>query len=600
MEKAVLTGNEAVSRGFWEGGGVIASSYPGSPTVDILESLKKYPDIDSDWGTNEKVAFEIAMGASFAGARALVSMKHVGINIASDPFMTFTQIKTKGGFLLVVGDDPGLTSSQNEQDSRFWGKFANIPVLDPATPQEVKDYTIRALTISEQFNTPVLLRLTSRLCHCRGIVSLNERTEFKPTGFEEDQARYCMLPPYANEAQYFMKDRIEKLGSFNNDFELNTLEEKENTNTLIITSGIPYEVLKELNPKASILKLAMIWPLPIEKIRGLAARYEKVIVLEELMPFMEDTLKAEGINVIGKILFPFTGELTVETISKGLAAHGLMEKSLDHNNTLLTEDIEKASIPRTPMLCAGCPHRPIYHILKMAKALVMGDIGCYSLGILEPFEVHKTNISMGASLGVALGVAKTHKKLGIKKPVVATIGDGTFFHSGMTGFVQLAQAKENITVIVLDNRTTAMTGGQVTPTTGDYFKEKNLYSISIPEVLKSFGIEDITIVDQFKYKETKEAILAAMKRDNLSVVVATRPCALNYKIKEAHFYVDDKICISCRSCIRVNCPPISMKVYPGKQKKNSFIAPDMCVGCSVCSQVCPVGAIKRSTPKSEE
>lgn len=600
MEKAVLTGNEAVSRGFWEGGGAMASSYPGSPTVDILESLKKYNDVDSEWGTNEKVAFEIAMGGSLAGARSLVSMKHVGINIASDPFMTFTQIKTTGGFLLVVGDDPGLASSQNEQDSRFWGKFANIPILDPATPQEVKDYTIRALEISEQFNTPVLLRLTSRLCHCRGIVSFGERKEIKPAGFEEDQKRYCMLPPYATEAQFFMKERIEKLESFNNIFDLNLLEEKENSKTLIITSGMAYEVLKEINPDASILKLAMIWPLPIEKIKNLSVNYEKIIVIEELMPFIEDTLKANGINAAGKKFFPFTGEFTVETISKGLSDCGVLEVKPATDDKFPLENIKDSIIPRSPMLCAGCPHRPIYDILKMSKALVMGDIGCYSLGIYEPFEVHKTNISMGASLGMALGVAKTHKKLGINKPIVATIGDGTFFHSGMTGFVQLAQAKENITVIVLDNRTTAMTGGQLTPTTGDYFKEENLYSINIPEVLKSFGIEDITVVDQFKYKETRSAILAAMKRDNLSVIVTTRPCALNYKIKEPHFYVDENICISCRSCIRVNCPPINMKLYPGKQKKNSYINPDMCVGCSVCSQVCPVGAIKRSSPESEE
>lgn len=600
MKKAVLTGNEAVSRGFWEGGGTIASSYPGSPTVDILESLKKYKDLDSEWGTNEKVAFEIVMGASFAGARSLVSMKHVGINIASDPLMTFTQTKTKGGFLLVVGDDPGLTSSQNEQDSRFWGKFANIPVLDPATPQEVKDYTISALNISEQFNTPVLLRLTSRLCHCRGIVSLGERKEIRPSGFKEDQMRYCMLPPYSTESQYFMKKRIEKLEIFNNNLDLNLLEEKENSKTLIITSGMPYEILKEISPEASILKLAMVWPLPIEKIKNLAVKYEKVIVIEEIAPFIEDTLKANEIQVVGKEYFPFTGEFTLETIRKGLVDCEVLESELETDNKLSLENIKYSSIPRTPMLCAGCPHRPIHHILKMSKALVMGDIGCYSLGIFEPFEVHKTNISMGASLGMALGVAKTHKRLGINKPVVATIGDGTFFHSGMTGFVQLAQSKENITVIVLDNRTTAMTGGQITPTTGDYFKEENLYSINIPEVLKSFGVEDITIVDQFKYKETKEAILASMKRDNLSVIITTRPCALNYKIKKPHFYVDENICISCRSCIRVNCPPISMKLYPAKQKKNSYIDSDMCVGCSVCSQVCPVGAIKISSPKSEE
>lgn len=590
--KAVLTGNEAVSRGFWECGGIIASSYPGSPTVDILESLKKYEEIDSEWATNEKVAFEIGMGASFAGARTLVSMKHVGVNIASDPFMTFTETETNGGFLLVVGDDPGLTSSQNEQDSRLWGKFANIPILDPSTPQEVKNLTKIGLELSEEFHTPVLLRLTSRLCHCRAVVELSDRNEVNPYGFKEDQKKYCMLPPYSNAQQYFMKERMEKLEDFNNDFSLNIFEEAD-ADTLIITSGMPYEVLKELSPKASILKLAMVWPLPIDRIKKIVSKYKKIIVIEEMMPLIEETLRVNGISAQGKAYFPFTGEFTVKTIEDGLVKAGIIKSS----PKVVVE--KTALVSRTPMLCAGCPHRPIYSILKAAKALVMGDIGCYSLAVQEPFEVHKTNISMGASLGSALGMAKIYKRMEIDKPIVATIGDGTFFHSGMTGFVQLAQSKENITVIVLDNRTTAMTGGQITPTTGDYFKEENLYSLNISEVLRSFGITDITEIDQFKYKETKETILAAMKREGLSVIIATRPCALNYKVKEPYFYVDESICIGCRSCIKVNCPPISMKLYDGKNKKNSFIDPDMCVGCSVCSQVCPVGAIKRSSERTD-
>ena len=592
--KTLLTGNEAVSRGFYEAGGILATSYPGSPTVQILDSLKKYEEIYSQWGINEKVALEIAMGGSFAGARSMVSMKHVGINIASDPLMTFTEIKTKGGFLLVVGDDPGLSSSQNEQDSRFWGKFANIPTLDPSNSQDVKDYVIEGLRISEEFNTPVLLRLTSRLCHCRAVVELGERQEHEIEGFVEDQARYCMLPPNSNKQQYFMKERMEKLEKYNNSYSLNTLEKTNNNDTLIITSGLSYENLKELNTNISILKLAMIWPLPIEKIKTLSKEYKKVIVIEESLPFIEEALKANGIKVEGKEHFSFTGELTSEAIYNGLvnaAAYKptVNKKPIAANSTLVS---------RTPMLCAGCPHRPLFHILKSIKATVFGDIGCYSLGIFEPFEVHKTNISMGASLGIALGVAKVHSRIGKTNPIVATIGDGTFFHSGMTGFLQLASVKENITVIVMDNRTTAMTGGQVTPTTGNYVKENGLHSVQIPEILTTFGIKDITIVDQFNYKETKESIQSAMKREGLSVIVATRPCALNFKIKSPHYYVDETICISCRSCIKTNCPPISMKLYPGKAKKNSYINPNMCVGCSVCSQVCPVGAIKLSEQKN--
>ncbi len=589
MKKVIITGNEAVSRGFWEAGGTIASSYPGSPTVSILESMKAYTEISSEWASNEKVAMEIAIGGSIAGARSLVSMKHVGINIASDPFMTFTQIKTKGGFLLIVGDDPGLSSSQNEQDSRFWGKYANIPILDPSTPQEVKDYVKDGLKISEEFNTPVLIRLTSRLCHSRGLVELEDRLDVPVIGFEEEQGRYSMLPPYANKAQIFMKERIDKLQEYNNANERNRLE-KNNSKVLVITSSLCYENLKEINPTVDILKLAMVWPLPINYIKDISKDYEKILVLEETLGFIEEELLINGIRAEGKKYFSFTGEMTIEAVKEGLAKASLISYS---KKTLELS----TSVPRTPMLCTGCPHRPTFDILKKLKATVIGDIGCYSLGILEPFEVHKTNISMGASLGMALGVAKAQRLSGNPKPIVATIGDGTFFHSGMTGFMQLADSKENITVIVMDNRTTAMTGGQITPTTSKYFTEYDTHGVDISEVLKSFGIQDITIVDQFKYKETKDVISQAMKREGLSVVIATRPCALNFKIKKPHFYVDEDVCIGCRSCIKTNCPAISMKLYEGKTKKNSFIDPDMCVGCSVCAQVCPVGAIKSSAPE---
>jgi indolepyruvate ferredoxin oxidoreductase alpha subunit len=596
LSNKILTGNEAISRGFWEGGGMIATSYPGSPTVQILDSLKQYEEIYSDWGTNEKVAMEIAMGASIAGARTMVSMKHVGVNIASDPFMTFTQTKTKGGLILVVGDDPGLTSSQNEQDSRFWGKFANIPILDPSTPQEAKDFAMEGLKLSEKFNTPVLIRIMSQLCHSRAAVELGSREEFIPQGFVPEQGRYSMLPPYSNIQQYFMKERMEKLQIFNEEYEYNYLEEGKGKDFLILTSGIIYESLKELElENISILKLGMIWPMPIEKIKKLSTEYTNIIVLEELLPFMEDELKINGIAAKGKEYFSFTGGLTIEDIKRGLKKAGVL---IDYTD--VDSPKEEEIITRTPMLCSGCPHRPIFHILKANNAMVIGDIGCYSLGINEPFEVHKTNISMGASLGMALGVATVHSKINKEKPIVATIGDGTFFHSGMTGFIQLARTTQNITVIVMDNRTTAMTGGQNTPTTGEYFKEELGYHASIPDILKSFGIVDITVVDQFKYNETKEVIHNAMKRPGLSVVVTTRPCALNFKIKSPHFYVDEDICISCKNCIRTNCPPISMKMYPGKKKKNSYINPDMCVGCSVCSQVCPVGAIKCSAEKEQK
>ncbi len=589
-----MTGNQAVARGFWEAGGVVASSYPGSPTVEILDSLKEYKEIQSKWATNEKVALEIAMGGSFAGARSMVSMKHVGVNIAADPFMTFTQIKTNGGFLLVVGDDPGLSSSQNEQDTRFYGKFANCVVLEPATQQEVKDYVIMGLDISERFNTPVILRLTSRLCHSRGIVQLGKRNKVKVEGFKEDQSRYCMLPPYANEQQYFMKDRLQSLVE-SKDMEDLILFEGDKKDVLIITSGFCHKVVKELNLNADILKLGIVYPLPIKQIKDVVQNYKRVIVVEELLGFVQDNLKLLDIPTEGKEYFSFTGEYNIENLKEAFQKAGLIEKiaSEGEMSQEITNELFENVPNRTPMLCAGCPHRPIFDILKKAKALVVGDIGCYSLGILEPFEVLKTNISMGASLGIIQGMAMGHKEGGISKPLVATIGDGTFFHSGLAGFVDIANTKENITFIVLDNRTTAMTGGQITPTTNEYTKQGD-YTLNIGKILKTFGIEDVQEIDQFDYNIAKKAIRDAMTRDGLSVVIATRPCALNFKVKEPHFFVDDSICISCRSCIKVNCPPISMRYYGDKEKKNSYIDPTMCVGCSVCSQVCPVGAIKRS------
>lgn len=594
-EKVVITGNEALARGFWEAGGKVSAAYPGSPTVGITDALMKMPEVDANWATNEKVAMEMAIGSSITGARSLCVMKHVGLNIALDPFMTWTQTRTLGGFVLAIGDDPGLTSSQNEQDSRILGQFANMAILDPATPQETLDYTKESLRISEEFGTPVMLRIMSRLCHARGVVEINDRKDSVIAGFVEDQANFTMLPPHSNAQQYFMKERIEKMAEFNATFKLNQYENKGN-DTLIITAGLVSGVIKEIAPKADVYKLAMIWPLPIEKIRKMAENYKKVVVVEEMMPFIERELKASGIDCEGKKYFSFTGELDFDLVKEGLVKAGLLEE--EKAQTLKEKD---PVIARSPMLCAGCPHRPVFDTLKKLKATVIGDIGCYSLGILPPFEVHKTNISMGASLGMALGMAKANRLAGIDKPLVCTIGDGTFFHSGMTGMAQLSDVKENITVICMDNRTTAMTGGQKTLTTNELYDEQKEaepeHYISIKAVVEAMGLTDVEVLDQFQVKDYAKKVKEAMKRPGISVIINSRPCALNFKIVNPHFYVDPKICIGCRSCVNTNCPPISMQKYDGIEAKKSYINPDMCVGCSVCSQVCPVGAIKSSAEK---
>lgn len=592
MSKVLLTGNQAIARGFYEGGGHLAASYPGSPTVEILEAIRhEYPEIYSEFSTNEKVALEVAIGSSMAGARSIVSMKHVGLNVAADPLMTFTQTRTNGGFVLMSGDDPGMASSQNEQDNRLFAKFANIPVLDPSNSQEAKDYTALALEISERFQAPVMLRITSRLCHSKSQVSLEEPKRSAIKAYVKDLTNNGMIPPNTFDKQFHMRDRTVALQQALESLNCNRYEPKEGAKTLVITSGLPYQNLLEIPGDYSVYKLGMVYPLPIETLKNLANHYESVLVIEEMMPFIEDQLKLSGIPCEGKRYFSFTGELDVADIRNGLKEAGVIpayEAVIDQDSPVMG---------RLPMYCAGCPHRPVFDILKKARKTTIGDIGCYSMSILFPLEAVDSVISMGASLGMIKGMAKANALAGRKEPLVAVIGDGTFFHSGMTGMINLlhqVDPEDNMTIVVLNNGTTAMTGGQPNASSKDYGDGSDM-SVKIPALLETMGFERIHVVDQFNYKETKKIFDASLKQPGIDVIMTTRPCALKFKIKEAHFAVDPSICIACKSCVKTNCPPIHMKDYEGFDKQKSSIDPNMCVGCSVCSQVCPVGAIKRSS-----
>lgn len=589
MKKMLLSGNQAIARGFYEAGGQIAASYPGSPTVDIMESIYEYDEVYKEFSTNEKVALEVAIGGSMNGSRSMVSMKHVGVNIAMDPLMTFVQTNINGGFLLITGDDPGMSSSQNEQDNRILGCFANMAIFDPSDSQESKDYAKRGLEVSELYNLPSMLRITSKLCHSRSPVYLDERVELKASGFKDKISDTAMIPPYTFPQQHKMQLSLKNLEIALDDIGLNRLEEDYDSEYLIITSGICYQNLKELDLKVNILKLGIVHPLPIEKIRNLSKKY-KLIVIEEMMSFIEGILKENEIPCEGKNYFSFTGELNSEDILIGLSKAGITDNKIKLS-------IPTETVPRGPLFCSGCPHRPVFDILKKNKARVLGDIGCYSMAMYYPFEVAKTIISMGASIGMIKGMRKSMDLNGDNSPVVAVIGDGTFFHSGLAGFANLKyqlNGDENITILLLDNLTTAMTGGQ--DNMGYIDSQDNKINISPEDILKSMGYNPI-VVDQFKYKDAKKIIDEEINKPGLSIIITTRPCALKFKIKEPHFYVDPQICINCRTCIKTNCPPLRMKSYPEIDKLKSSIDPDQCVGCSICSQVCPVGAIKRSEKK---
>lgn len=586
---SVLSGNQAVARGFYEAGGLVAAAYPGSPTVGVINALEAYDGIYQEFSINEKVALEVAIGASFAGARSLAVMKHVGINIAMDPLMSFTQTDLQGGFILMTGDDPGMSSSQNEQDSRILGKFANMPVMDPCDSQEILDFMKMGYDVSEEFKAPMLMRLTSRLCHARSNTLVGERVHRDISGWSGDINSFCMIPPTTIKKQYNMKERIEALSKSEALKKFNRYEPYEGSKNIVITSGLMYENFKELDLAMSVYKLGIVFPLNIDEIRNIVSNYENVIILEELTPFIENQLKVEGIACEGKSIFSFTGELHTETIKKSLIEANII--SGDKKEDIHLFD----TVSRPSMFCSGCPHRPVFDILKKSKKKIIGDIGCYSLAMLKPFEAQNSIISMGASIGIMKGMSKALSLADKKEPLVATIGDGTFYHSGMTGLMNLLHNMDddfNMTLIILNNGLTAMTGGQMTASSGSYTKASDM-DVDMLELIQSMGFENVKVVDQFEYKKTKAVIDGAMKEDGLSIVITTRPCALNYKIVEPHYVVDPDVCIGCRSCLKTNCPPIIMKHYEGHEKKKSYIDPDLCVGCSVCSQVCPVGAISQ-------
>jgi len=592
--REILSGNEAIARGAFEAGVLVATGYPGTPSTEILENTVLYKEIDSSWAPNEKVALEVAMGASFAGARTLVTMKHVGVNVAADPLFTLSYTGIKGGLVLVTADDPEMHSSQNEQDNRNYAKFAKVPMLEPSDSQECKDFTRIALELSEQYDTPVLLRTTTRISHSKSIVELNERVAGLPApALVTNAAKQVMLPSNARVRHPLVEERMRKLAESASSMEINRMELRD-MSVGIVTSGVCYEYIREVFPDVSTLKLGMVHPFPVDLIRSFAAKVERLYVVEELDPFFEEQIRALAIEVTGKEIIPVCGELSPDRIRKAFAGQGVGTESGD-----TTPDVEAGSFalpPRPPNMCPGCPHRGVFYALKQLKAYVTGDIGCYTLGFLPPLSSMETCVCMGASIGNATGVVKVVSG-DEKRRVVAVIGDSTFIHSGITGLADMVYNNSPATVVILDNRITAMTGRQDNPASGFTLMNEPSHRIDLAQLCAALGVKHVRAVNPFDLEETSQALKEEMERPETSVIITNKPCVL---IKREGVFrkgplstVDVEKCTGCRACLKLGCPAIQWKSGEGK-KGISYIDPMLCTGCDVCRQLCKFDAIGRA------
>jgi len=579
-----LTGDEAIALGAREAGVYFASAYPGTPSTEILETFARLPGVKAQWAVNEKTAFETGIGASMAGARTLVCMKHVGVNVAMDPLMTFAYTGAVGGFVLVSADDPAMHSSQNEQDNRILARFAKVPMLEPSDSAEAHDFTMLAYEISEQFQTPVILRITTRIAHAKGIVLLNPWPEPVVKGFVRNIARFVMVPQYARLRHHEVEARYVRLLKYSETSRLNHIEAGVGE-IGFITGGVSYAHLREVLPDVPVFKIGMSNPMPIAKIRAFAAAVKKLIVVEELEPYYEEQIQAAGIKCEGKRYFPLEGELNSDIVEEGLRSAGIL-----NGKPPKYIPVEIDVLPRPPVLCAGCPHRTVFNALKKIKADVFGDIGCYTLGALTPIEALHACICMGASVGMAAGVGIAR---GSKRPVVGVIGDSTFLHSGVTGLLDAVYNQAPLCLIILDNRATAMTGGQQHPGTGETLQGEPAPAVDYVELCKALGVKHIYRLDAYDYKKGIKTLKEATALDEPAVIITDRPCML-YPTKRKYetFKVLLDICNGCAACVRIGCPAIVV-VDETTRKGLHKVAINTadCTGCSLCQQVCPVDAI---------
>lgn len=567
-----MSGNEAVARGAWEAGAAVGVGYPGTPSTEVLENLVHYEDVHCEWAPNEKVAAEVAAGVSAGGRRAIVTMKHVGLNVAADPLFTLAYTGVGGGLVFFVADDPGMHSSQNEQDTRNYAAFARVPLLEPSNSQEALDFTRAAFALSEEFDSPVIVRSTTRVSHSKGLVEAGERVVLsEPKPYARDAAKWVMMPGNARARRALMDGRIAALASRACDCAFNEMTLKD-PSLGIITSGVAAEYVAEALPDASVLKLGMAFPVPEDLLLEFAAKVERVAVVEEIDRYLTRAVSALGIEVVETGL-PTFGELSADLVA---AAFGAPARD--------TREPLSDLPPRPPLLCPGCPHRGVFWALGKLRAVVMGDIGCYTLAALPPLSAMDSCVCMGASVSMAHGLALAKTA---ERPVVGVIGDSTFAHSGITGLLNMVYNGGNGTIVILDNRTTAMTGHQGNPVSGWTLDGNPAPALDLEALVTALGVPDVITVNPHDLPATLQALTAATSAETLSVVIARAPCALLVKEHDAVYAVDEETCTACGACVRLGCPAI-MKAQSGR----AVIDITLCVGCSQCVQVCRYDAIQ--------
>ncbi len=584
LPKVLLSGNEAIAQGAWEAGVLLASGYPGTPSTEILEALRRYEGVDCQWSPNEKVALEVALGASFCGARALATMKHVGVNVAADPLMTLSYTGVRGGLVIISADDPGIHSSQNEQDNRRYGEFAKIPVIEPSDSQEAKDFVGIALDLSESFDTPVILRSTTRISHSESLVELGDRSvPDREISFEKDFRKFVMIPGNARRKHIAVEERLGKLAEWAETASINRWI-RGSKKIGIISSGVAFQYAREVAPDASFLKLGMVYPLPADLIRRFAESVDEVWVIEELDPFLEEKIRRIVPDLRAKPASLRAGELNVE----------LVEAILEGRTDIAPWTVRGGDElpPRPPVLCPGCPHRGVFHVLRKLRAIVVGDIGCYTLGSLPPLNALDTCVCMGASVSGLLGFTKVLPEKERKK-TVAVIGDSTFVHSGITGLVDNVYNRGTGTIIIMDNSTTAMTGIQDHPGTGVTLRGEETHQLDFVKLAEAIGVPHVEVLDPYDLDETERVIRSAMERDELSLLIARRPCALMIRLNDPPVYIDQDLCTRCGACLRIGCPAIvEAEPEEGEKKGRITINEILCNGCGICVQVCKFDAIR--------